>query len=234
MTSKTSPTLMQRLQNGEDPLVWDEFFGRYWRLIFTLAKCRGCSDNTAEEIVQEVMLAVFKKHEVFRYDPQKGRFRSWLATIVRNQVIKKRVRASERVRGRGGASDDNLAGAEADDADPDLPLETAFENALLLALLDVARAEVSPPVYQAFELLAIHGRSGNEAARITGLSRNAAYLARSKVTRLLRELGAQYRQDGQLADRLKQALEHRPSGKIEREVTEMTEDTFRSRRESGP
>ena len=233
MTTKTSPTLMERLQNGEDPLVWDEFFGRYWRLVFTLAKYRGCSDNTSEEIVQEVMLAVFEKQEVFRYDADKGRFRNWLATIVRNQVSKKRIRASERIRGRGGASDDNLAEAEAEDTQPDSRLEVAFENSLLLALLDIVRGEVSPSAYQAFELLALHGRSGAEVAKLTGLSRNAAYLARSKVARRLRELGAQYRQDGQLADRLKQALEHRPSGKVEREVTEMTENTFRSRWESG-
>ena len=29
------------------------------------------------------MLAIFKQHEVFEYDPSRGRFRDWLAAVVR-------------------------------------------------------------------------------------------------------------------------------------------------------
>jgi DNA-directed RNA polymerase specialized sigma24 family protein len=65
MTSNTSQTLLERLRDGLDPLAWEEFADRYWRLIFAMAKVRGCSDHTAEEIVQEVMLAVFNEGQVF-------------------------------------------------------------------------------------------------------------------------------------------------------------------------
>ena len=48
-------------------------------------------------------------------------------------------------------------------------------------------------------------------AKITGLSRNAAYKARKRVFQRLSELGQTYRDDGQLGERIKQALRSLPS-----------------------
>ena len=52
-----------------------------------------------------------------------------------------------------------------------------YERAMLAVLLDVVRREVTPDTFQAFELVAIRGLSGDQAAKITGLSRNAVYLS---------------------------------------------------------
>ena len=71
--SQTQSTLLGALRNGADALAWAEFSDRYWRLIFSFAKGHGCSDQTAEDVVQDVMLAVFKQREVFRYDPARGK-----------------------------------------------------------------------------------------------------------------------------------------------------------------
>ena len=81
---------------------------------------------------------------------------------------------------------------------------------MLAVLLDVVRREVSPHTYQAFELVAIRGLSGEQAAKITGLSRNAVYLSRKRVFERLQELGAPYRNNGQLHQRVKETLAIRP------------------------
>lgn len=229
MSERTQVTLLNRLRDGADPLAWDEFFGRYWRLIFAFARHRGCSDHTAEEVVQEVMLRVFEQKDVFRYDPQRGRFRDWLGAVVRNKVAEYRRRPSERVRGRGGDSDAGSAEPQADGARPEAAWEAAFEENLLTILLDVVRSEVNPRDYLAFELLALHELPGAEVARITGLTRNAAYKARRRVFQRLGELGQTYRDDGQLGDRVKQALRLRPGAVVERSLTTRLEKTMRSR-----
>ena len=95
MNSETHPSLLERLRDGADRMAWHEFFNRYWRLSFALAKHYGCSDDTADDMVQQVMLAVFRKKDVFRYDPDKGRFRGWLAAIVRRQVAAHRRGAAK-------------------------------------------------------------------------------------------------------------------------------------------
>ena len=102
MDNKTNATLLERLRQGTDPLAWQEFSDRYWRLIFVFAKHRGCSDHTAEEVVQEVMVEVFRQRDTFCYDPARGRFRDWLGTVVRNLVAKFRRQPAQRIRGQGG------------------------------------------------------------------------------------------------------------------------------------
>jgi len=210
-------------------LAWDEFFGRYWPMIYALARHRGCSEHTAEEIVQDVMLKVFRQRDVFQYDPQHGRFRDWLSTVVRNQVAEHRRRPAQRVRARGGDSDGNGADSIAANASPEEAWEAAFEGALLTVLLDVVRRETNPRDYLAFELLTLHELSGAEVARITGLTRNVVYKARRKVFRRLRQLGSSYGEDGQLHEQIRHAVRLSPPAHVERSVTDRIEKTMRSR-----
>lgn len=216
----TQPALLDRLRQGSDHLAWDEFFQRYWRALYGAARRRGCSDHTAEEIVQDVMLAVFQSQDVFHYDPQQGRFRDWLAALVRNKVAEHRRKPAQRVRAVGGKHTPmGLAETESDETLPHEIWEATFEEALLVVLLDVARREFNPRTFQAFELSAIQGMSGWDVARLTGQTRNAVYLARRRVAQRLEQLGASYRERGELPARLKQALQSQPEPAIERSLT---------------
>ncbi len=228
MSSTTQATLLDRLRQADAVMAWDEFFERYWRLIYTAARHRGCREHTAEEIVQEVMLTVFKQRDVFRYDPTRGRFRDWLRTVVRHAVAEHRRSPSQRARAPGG--DDGPRFPEpTDDSTPDTAWEAAFEEAMLAALLEVVRREVAPESYQAFELTTLRELSGREVAKLTGLSRNAVYLARRRVLKRLQELGADYREQGQLDQRVRRALESLPHAAVERSLTNRTAVTMRHR-----
>jgi RNA polymerase sigma-70 factor (ECF subfamily) len=211
-------------------VAWDDFFRRYWPFLFSVARQRGCTEHTAEEIVQEAMVAVFRQRDVFRYDPERGRFRDWLLTIVRNLIARHRRQPAARLH---AVADDApaLAELEAGEAEPDAAWETAFEETLLATLLDTVRREVAPESYQAFELLVLHELSGREVARVTGLSRNAAYLARKRGLSRLRELGADYRDHGRLDNRLREALQSMPAWFAERSVSGRVEKTMTSLQE---
>ncbi len=229
MSSETRPTLLDRLREGADTLAWDEFFQRYWRLVFGWARRHGCSADTAEEIVQEVMLGVFERRDVYRYDPKRGRFRDWLGTLVRNKVADHRRRPSGRIRGRGGGSDAGFIEPAAGAPAPDAAWEAAFEEALLMVLLDLVQREMNPRTYQAFELFVLHEVPAAKVAQTTGLTPNAVYQARKNVVKRLRELGGSYRDEGQLDERIKQALKSRPSTRVERSLTARIAKTMRSR-----
>jgi len=228
MNSTTQATLLERLRDGDAVMAWEEFFQRYGRLIYAAARSRGCREHTAEEIVQEVMLTAFQQRDVFRYDPRRGRFRDWLRSVVRHAVAEHRRAPSQRVRARGGDGQDRFP-EPCDDAAPDQVWEAAFEESLLAALLDVVRREVAPETYQAFELLTLKELSGRQVARITGLSRNAVYLARRRVLQRLRELGAGYGEEGQLDGRVRQALRSLPDGAVERSLASRVGESMRSR-----
>jgi len=229
--SDTRATLLERLRDAEDPLAWDEFFDRYGRLIYGYARRRGCDDATAEEIVQEVMLAMFQQRDVYRYDRARGRFRDWLGVVVRNQVARRRRKPAERLRARGGEEPEVILDAPSPEPPPDAAWQNAFEESLLLVLLDMVRRGMAPRTYQAFELFALHGLSGAEAARLTGLSRNAVYQARKEVVKRLRELGAAYRDDGRLDDRIRRAMPWRLDAAAQRSLAARTTRTNPSRQE---
>jgi RNA polymerase sigma factor (sigma-70 family) len=227
--TKTQATLLKRLRDGSDPLAWEEFFGRYGSLIYGFARRRGCSEHTAEEIVQDVMLKVFEQKDFFHYDPARGRFRDWLAALVRNRLAQRRRGASERIRAQGGDCQLHHAEPPARDAGPDAAWEAAFEDALLLILLDVVRREMNPRAYLAFELYTLYALPGGKVAKYTGLSRNGVYRAHKRALRRLKELGAAYRTEGQLGERIKQAIRSHPPAAVERSLSTRIEKTMRSR-----
>ncbi len=231
--SRTRATLLERLRDGSDLMAWDEFFGRYWALIFSFARRRGCSQHTAEEVVQDVMLKVFEQKDLFCYDPARGRFRDWLGKLVQNRVIDFRRAMSERIRAAGGDSQVERVEVVDSQASPEAEWQAAFEQSLLLTLLDVVRREMHPRAYLAFELTSLHGLPGDKVAAHTGLSRNGVYRARKRAMARLRELGAAYRREGRLGEQIRQAMRLRPDASIERSLTSRIEKTMRSAREDG-
>ncbi len=227
MSNGTQATLLNRLRDGSDPMAWDDFFQRYWPLLYAYARHRGCSEHTAEEIVQEVMLTVFQKRDLFRYDRARGRFRDWLHRVVCNQVAEYRRRPSERVRARGGDSGLSPVEKQSDESRPDAAWEAAFEHALLAALLDVVRRETNPRDFVAFELTVLRERRPAEAARITGMTRNMVYKARRKVLDRLRQLSSDYADDGRLCREVRLAIEAMPDASVQRSLTARVERTMR-------
>jgi RNA polymerase sigma-70 factor (ECF subfamily) len=230
MASSTPVTLLKQLRDGANALAWDEFFGRYWPMIYGFARHFGCSEHSGEEIVQEVMLVVFERRDVYQYDPTRGRFRDWLGAIVRNRLAERHRRRSDRIRAVGGEGNNPILELPADEHDAAAAWEAAFESSLLLTLLDVVRRENSARVYLAFELVALQGLSPGEAAQLIGLSRNAVYKAGRRVRRRLVQLGAPYRDEGRLTAEIKQALDRRPLPAVVRCVTARVRQTMHQRR----
>lgn len=226
--SRTRATLLERLRDGSDMTAWDEFFGRYWALIFSYARRRGCSQHTAEEVVQDVLLKVFEQKDLFCYDPARGRFRDWLGKLVQNRIVDFRRMMPERLRAAGGERQAESLEVDGRGNSPEAEWQAAFEQSLLLTLLDIVRREMHPRAYLAFELTAIHGLPGDKVALHTGLSRNGVYRAKKRAMARLRELGAAYRREGCLGEQIRQAMRLRPDANVERSLTARIEKTMRS------
>jgi RNA polymerase sigma factor (sigma-70 family) len=176
-----------------------------------------------------VMLKVFQQRDVYQYDPARGRFRDWLGTVVRNKIAEHRRRPANRLRGAGGDSDNCALEQAADEPGPDAVWEAAFENSLLLTLLDAVRRETDARTYLAFELLSFEGMSGVQAARITGLSRNAVYKARKRVLERLTELGARHGSRQQLAEQLGAVQQQRLPADVQHALTARIQMTMQRR-----
>ena len=53
----TRRSLISRLRNLDDRESWQDFFDTYWKLIFSVARKAGLSEQEAEEVVQETTFA---------------------------------------------------------------------------------------------------------------------------------------------------------------------------------
>jgi RNA polymerase sigma factor (sigma-70 family) len=82
----TRETLLSRVRRKHDEESWKEFVYYYRGYVYNIAARMGLKHHDAEEVVQDVMLKLWKKLPEFQYDANKGRFRGWLCTVTANKV----------------------------------------------------------------------------------------------------------------------------------------------------
>ena len=94
---KTRQTLIQRLRGGQDEQSWEEFLRIYRPYVYAIIRNMKISQNDVEDIIQQVMVRVWKG--VAKHTPDKP-FRNWLSTVTSNCVrdfIKKSTRDAKRL-----------------------------------------------------------------------------------------------------------------------------------------
>jgi RNA polymerase sigma-70 factor (ECF subfamily) len=74
----TRQSLLSRLRDLEDQSGWREFFDSYWRLIYNVARRSGLAETQAQDVVQNTFIYLARRMPKFRYDRERGSFKSWL------------------------------------------------------------------------------------------------------------------------------------------------------------
>jgi RNA polymerase sigma-70 factor (ECF subfamily) len=184
---RTSPTLLMRLaQSPRDEGAWAAFVAKYGEQLRRWCRHWGLQEADADDVTQRVLLDLARQMPEFAYDRSK-RFRAWLKTVA-HRAWQKYVAALRRP---GHGTGDSEVGAMLDTvtARDDLAarLDREFDLELLEAAMAAVRGRVQAATWEAFRLLALEKRSGEEAAAALGMSVDAAFKARSNVTKLLRE-----------------------------------------------
>ena len=184
---KTSLTLLARLQADDSSDAWPRLFELYHPLLIGWLKKYDVQASDAEDLAQEVLLAVSKSLPGFEHTGRVGAFRSWLRTILVN-----RLRNHWRSRDRhprpleGSSIEARLAQLE----DPASAMSQLWnqqhDQHVLKRLLEIARGEFSPKTWSIFTRVAIRGEKADLVARETGVSLNAVFIAKSRVLSRLR------------------------------------------------
>jgi RNA polymerase sigma factor (sigma-70 family) len=76
--------LVQRIVDG-DQLALGELYDRWSRPAYSLARRICADDGLAEDVVQEVFLALWRAPG--RFDPERGSFGTWLLTLVHHKSV---------------------------------------------------------------------------------------------------------------------------------------------------
>ena len=84
----THPSLLSRVRDPANAGAWREFESRYGSLILGYCRRLGLQLTDAEDVRQVVMTDLSKALPKFEFEPQRGKFRTYLYRVVRNAVSK--------------------------------------------------------------------------------------------------------------------------------------------------
>lgn len=179
----TRASLLSRLQDLENQEGWREFFLAYWRLIYNFARKAGLEDADAQDLVQETMLAVSKAMPGFRYDRSRGRFRTWLLTIVRTRLANHWERQGRRQRLETAVQNEP-------DAEVSTDLEKCWEEEwnvrVVSSALERLRQRTHGRQFLFFDMVERQGVTVDKAAAATGFNVAHGYVIRHRLRRMLR------------------------------------------------
>ncbi|MCA9166655.1 MAG: sigma-70 family RNA polymerase sigma factor [Planctomycetales bacterium] len=178
--NSTSASLLERLCAEPDAAAWERFVQLYTPLLFYWTLSSGLARHDAEDLVQDVFEVLLRKLPEFQYDASKG-FRNWLRTITMNKWRDSQRRAAKRIQAK---SIDDMG--ECDWELPELT-EQEYRQGLTDRALQLVAPEFTSTTWTAFRKTAIEGLDPAEVATELGISRNAVYVARSRVLGRLRK-----------------------------------------------
>ncbi|QOI99211.1 MAG: sigma-70 family RNA polymerase sigma factor [Phycisphaeraceae bacterium] len=192
----TTTLLLDRLrrtwEGGES--AWAEIDARYRPVLIGFTRSLGLSEADAEDAAQWTLAEFSRGLRGGQYERGKGRLRSWVMGIARHRVemIRRSVGRrpeNKKVGGSGGVSP--IEERETPDAEG---MEAIWDREVERAVFEEAWRRVqgrfAPESLRAFELVAMRGASSAAAAAECGMNFEALYMAKSRVTKALREIAA--------------------------------------------
>ena len=182
----TTVSLLLRIRDEGNQTAWTEFVELYTPLIRGYARHHGLDHNDAADLVQDVLVRVFRSIRSFEYRAGVARFSGWLLTVTRNQ-IRQSARDAPRDPVSGRTSILAILHEQAaDDADEALWTQTHRVRLFEWAANRV-RDSFEPATWEIFERTAIGHQSPSSVAERLGLSVGAVYAARARVMARIRE-----------------------------------------------
>jgi len=183
----TRPSLLVSIRDCQNGAAWSRFVETYAPLIYGYARRHGLQDADAADLTQEVLRGLSTALTEFDYNRQRGSFRGWLFTVVRNKLRDLLARNKRPGQGTGDTRVQELLEKETAGADEIARWDREYEERVFAAASEQVQREVQSTTWQAFWQTAIEGRSGKDVAAHFGMSTAAVYLAKSRVMARLKE-----------------------------------------------
>ncbi|MCH2209045.1 MAG: RNA polymerase sigma factor [Lentisphaerales bacterium] len=177
----TRQTLIMRACNQDDESAWEEFVEFYQKFIYHILHKMNISLNDFEDLVQVVLLQLWKGLSTYRAEESK--FRTWLSRVTRNTVLSyldKMQRQVKRQEQMGDLQEALHHLNSYSQAELEKMIESEWQAYVTTMALENIRPLFSGMAIEAF-LLNQKGKSGEEIAKALDLKKESVYVLVSRV-----------------------------------------------------
>jgi len=187
----TQTNLLRAVRDSRNRQAWGDFYRIYAPMLHHFARRLGLQEPDIDDVTQEVLMIAQRSLQDRRYDPRRGRFRSWLYGIARRQALAalraRRRRTRVQLAPLAG-EDDPLQ--QIQDPRTEETMSAIWHQEWRYAMLEEAlrhiRTQVGEKSFQAFCRYAIERRPVRQVARELGLSTSSVYVYKSRVLDAIR------------------------------------------------
>ena len=191
----TRNSLLSRLKRWDDHEGWREFFDTYWKFLYCVAIKAGLSDQDARDVVQETVVAVAKGLREGRFKAAEGgSFKAWLQLIVRRRVASRLRKHSLPLAEHASFEGDGTPRTPVAERVPDPTASVVTEiwdeewaKNLADAAIERVKTRVSAKQFQMFDLYVLKDWPVREVARTLKANIAQVYLAKHRVTSLIKQ-----------------------------------------------
>ena len=186
----TRSSVIRAVADTENAAAWNRLFDLYAGFVYSIARRKGLNDADADDIVQMVFADLARNLPSFKYDQEKGRFRPYLAALVKWRVIDRLKAVRRDADLKADFMEEAKSAATTEDEDFE---EREWQSAAMEETLRRIKPEVRPEHYAAFVASAVEGQDTDVVTKLYGISRDSLYQIRKRLTVKLREKLAEVR-----------------------------------------
>ena len=185
----THLSLLLRIRDSSDAEAWSTFVRIYGPIVHRFGRSKGLQDADAADLVQDVLREVARSIGRFDYDPDVGKFRSWLFTVAQFTLNRMRKAQSRQVAGTGDSDAlRRLHNQQDANAQPDAFWESEYQKSLFAWAAEQVRPKVEARTWQAFWKTAVEGQSPDDVAEELAMNVGSVYVAKNRILSRMRDL----------------------------------------------
>ena len=177
----THKTLLNRAKDPDDHAAWQDFAEYYTGFVRAALYKMDIYEAYHDDVIQEILVKVWRKLPEFEIDPERATFRSWFSYIIRNTMInymKKVTRTAEKH--DLYADDVHARWATIAENDFELLIEREWQLHLTNMAMERVQRVFSGKAIEVFTM-SLDGKSSDEIANKLQIAVTSVYKLKGRV-----------------------------------------------------
>ena len=190
---ETRMSLLLRARNASDPDAFTEFYQVYAPLLQRFVQSRGVDETSSDDVVQELLISLWRRLPELDFDKARGRFRTYLWQSTHHAVTSWYRKNARHLKSRVSDLDSRMLELEYESQGvPDREFQLAVRNRILEVVLKRIQQEVSESEWQKFKRHVLEGASALDLSRELNCTANAIYQAANRLRKRIRSMFDEY------------------------------------------